>query len=181
MTRFLVDNSVLQRLPRNAAVQAAMAAILAADHELCCCAPSLDEFAYSTRSPADHAEATERLRTSFLYLPLSSDVDQLVIAIRSSLWAAGIGRAAGVIDVMLAAIAVDAHATVLHYDADFDHIAEAFPSFSASMDCGSRVDRLISTKSRTCISGLKVPPHGPRISEQLDGGVGWRVLSNGRE
>lgn len=31
----------------------------------------------------------------------------------------------------LAAVAVHARATLLHYDQDFDHIARAFPAFSA--------------------------------------------------
>lgn len=126
MSRFLVDNSVLQRLPRSTAVQAAVTAILDDDHELCCCALSVDEFAFSSRSAVDHA-ATTRLRRSFLYLPYSPDMDQLVIDIRTALWTAGTGRAAGVIDVALAAAAVPAGATVLHYDRDFDHITAAYP------------------------------------------------------
>lgn len=131
MTRYLVDNSVVQRLPRSEAVRSAVGEILDDEHELCCCALSLDEFAYSTRSPADHAEAVRRLRSSFLYLPLSPRVDDLMIDIRTALWGAGKGRAAGVIDVGIAAVAVQADATVLHYDADFDHIADAFPPFSS--------------------------------------------------
>jgi predicted nucleic acid-binding protein len=131
MSRFLVDNSVLQRLPRSRAVQVAVTAILDDDHELCCCALSLDEFAFSARSAADHAVASTRLRRSFLYLPLSPDIDQIIIDIRTALWTAGTGRAAGVIDVGLAAIAVHAGATVLHYDRDFDHIIAAYPRLAA--------------------------------------------------
>jgi predicted nucleic acid-binding protein len=128
VTRYLVDNSVLQRLPRSAAVQIAMNSLLDADHELCCCALSLDEFAFSARSAADHAESTRRLRATFLYLPLSPEIDQIILDIRAALWGAGTGRAAGVIDVALAATAVNANATILHYDRDFDHIASAYPS-----------------------------------------------------
>jgi predicted nucleic acid-binding protein len=68
-----------------------------------------------------------RLRTTFLYLPASPLTDQIVIDIRSALWSAGKGRAAGVIDVAIAAAAVSSDATVLHYDGDFDHIADVFP------------------------------------------------------
>ena len=131
MSRYLVDNSVLQRLPRSRAVQAAVAEILDADHELCCCALSLDEFAFSARSASDHVEATSRLRRSFLYLSPSPGIDRIMIDIRAALWAAGTGRAAGVIDVALAATAVHAGATVLHYDSDFAHIAAAFPRLQA--------------------------------------------------
>lgn len=126
MSRYLVDNSVLQRLPRSSAVQQAVATILADDHELCCCALSLDEFAFSARSAADHAEATHRLRRSFLYLPFSPGIDLLIFDIRAALWAAGTGRAAGVIDVALAATAVHFGATILHYDSDYDHITAAY-------------------------------------------------------
>jgi len=97
-----------------------------------CCALSLDEFAYSARSAAEHTEASRRLRTSFLYLPLSPAIDQLILDIRAALWNAGTGRAAGVIDVALAATAVDSAATVLHYDSDFDHITAAYPPLRAS-------------------------------------------------
>jgi predicted nucleic acid-binding protein len=102
---------------------------LDAEHELCCCAPSLDEFAFSARSAAEHAEITHRLRTSFLYLPLAPAIDQLIVEIRSALWLAGKGRSAGVVDVAIAATALHSDATVLHYDADFDHIASVYPQF----------------------------------------------------
>ena len=131
MTRYLVDNSVLQRLPLRRPVRDAMAAILDGQHELCCCALSLDEFGYSTRSPADHGEAMRRLRGSFLYLPSSPASDEIALDIRAALWRAGKGRAAGVVDVAIAAIAAHAGAVVLHYDSDFDHIAEAYPAFAA--------------------------------------------------
>ena len=106
VSRYLVDNSVLQRLPRSTAVQVAVGALLDAEQELCSCALSLDEFAFSARSAAEHLEASERLRASFLYLPLSADIDRIILHIRTALWKAGTGRAAGVIDVALAAIAI---------------------------------------------------------------------------
>lgn len=131
MTRYLVDNSVLQRLPRSGRIRAVVTRILDADDELCSCTATLDELAYSTRSRAEHAETVRRLRYSFLYLPLTPVIDQLVIDIRTALFAAGKGRAAGVIDVQIAAIAVHHHTTVLHYDSDYDHIHDAYPRLSA--------------------------------------------------
>jgi predicted nucleic acid-binding protein len=131
VSRYLVDNSVLQRLPRSPTVQAAITALLDAEHELCCCALSLDEVGYSTRSAAEHAEASRRLRSSFLYLPLAPEIDQIILDIRAALWKAGTGRAAGVLDVAIAAIAAHSESIVLHYDGDFDHIAEAYPRLRA--------------------------------------------------
>lgn len=131
MTRYLVDNSVLQRLPRSGQVRVAVAEILDTEDELCSCAATIDEFAYSARSPAEQAEAVRRLRGSFLYLPLEPAIDQFIIEIRAALFAAGKGRGAGVIDVQIAATGVHHHATVLHYDSDFDHISDAYPALSA--------------------------------------------------
>lgn len=131
MTRYLIDNSVLQRLPRSSHIRAAVTDILDNDDELCSCAATLDEFSYSARSRAEHAEAVRRLRHSFLSLPLAAEIDQIIIDIRTALFAAGKGRAAGVIDVQIAATAVHHHATVLHYDSDYDHITDVYPDLSA--------------------------------------------------
>jgi hypothetical protein len=131
MSRYLVDNSVLQRLPRSSEVQNAIAVLLDAEDELCCSSLTLDEFAFSARSAAEQAEGSRRLRTSFLYLPASASTDQVVINIRGALWEAGKARAAGVIDVAIAATAVTFDASVLHYDSDFDHIVDVFPQLSA--------------------------------------------------
>ena len=131
MSRYLVDNSVLQRLPRSPEIQSAVRSLLDDEHELCCCALSLDEFGYSARSATEYLEASRRLRTSFLYLPLSAEIDQIILDIRAALWNAGTGRGAGVIDVALAATAVHAGSVVLHYDGDFDHIAAAYPLLRA--------------------------------------------------
>ena len=128
MTAFLVDNSALQRLPRSAAVRDAVDDLLAGEHELCCSAATLDEFAFSSRSESERSEAVTRLRTGFRYLPLHPAIDQYIVDIRAALFRAGMGRAAGVIDVQIAATAAHHHATVLHYDADFDHITDAYPA-----------------------------------------------------
>jgi predicted nucleic acid-binding protein len=127
VTRYLVDHSVLERLAQSAEVQSAVGALLEADHELCCTSLTLDGFAATARSAVAHAEGTRRLRTSFLYLPSSTDTDQIVLDIRSALWQAGKGRTPGVLEVAIAATAVTASAVVLHYDRDFDRIADVYP------------------------------------------------------
>ena len=131
MSRYLVDHSVLQRLSQSPEVQTAVSALLDAEDELCCSGLTLDEFGFSARAAADHAEGSRRLRTSFLYLPAAPETDQIVLDIRSALWRAGKGRAAGVIDVAIAATAVSFDAVVLHYDGDFDHIADVYPAVHA--------------------------------------------------
>ncbi len=122
MSRVFVDNS---RLSPSTAAQVALNSILDAEHELCCCAPTLVEFAFRTRSAAEHGEGTYRLCTSFLYLPASPNSDQIIVDIRITLWHVVKGCFAGVTDVAIAAAAVNSSATFLHYDSDFDHVAGA--------------------------------------------------------
>lgn len=66
MTPYLVDNSVLQRLPRSEAVRAASKNILDDEHDLCYCAMTLDEFGFSVRSASEHEDALFRFRNTFL-------------------------------------------------------------------------------------------------------------------
>ena len=131
MSRYLVDNSVLQRLSRSAAVLAEVERLIDDNNEMCCCALSVDEFCFSVRSAAEHTSASAWIRSAFLYLPLDPAIDRRTIAIRAALWDAGTGRAAGVVDVALAATAVHYDATLLHYDSDFDHIAAAYPELKS--------------------------------------------------
>lgn len=53
----------------------------------------------------------------------------LAIDIQHRLWHSGRTRAAGCVDVVIAAIAVQYNVTVVHYDADFDHIKTVVPEF----------------------------------------------------
>lgn len=50
-----------------------------------------------------------------------------VAGIQPALFAAGMGRSAGASDILIAAYADLNHATVVHYDRDFTHIARAYP------------------------------------------------------
>ena len=169
MTRFLADNSVLQRLPRSQPVREAMAAILDAQHELCCCALTLDEFGYSTRSVTEHAEAMRRMRGSFLYLPSSPAADQIAVDIRAALWQAGKGRAAGVIDVAIAAIATNAGAVVLPYDSDFDHIAQAYPAFTAHWIVPRASARIRAIGRPSVVNKIHIVPGQRRATEGMVG------------
>nr|WP_194819099.1 PIN domain-containing protein [Nocardia sp. XZ_19_385] len=51
------------------------------------------------------------------------------IDIQHRLWHSGKTRAAGCVDVVIAAIAVQHHVTVVHYDTDFEHIKTVVPEF----------------------------------------------------
>lgn len=60
-----------------------------------------------------------------LGFPLEHAPDEsLVLGIQSALWNAGLVRAAGPLDILIAAYAIRNDATVLTADRDFDHIAQ---------------------------------------------------------
>lgn len=122
LTTYLVDNSVWQRLGRSTDVEGAMRVITAHGHRFASCSASLDEASYSARS-LDDLRLRARLGEMTAFLDTTPETDLMVRQIRKGLFAAGMGRAAGVVDVQIAAVAISHHATVLHYDQDFVDMA----------------------------------------------------------
>lgn len=125
--RYLVDNSVLQRMPQPEML-AAITGRSSYGVQFCSCSATMDEACYSARSEAEMLALRQRYLSDFKYLSLSPLVDDEVLAIRKALFAVGHGRAAGVVDVQIAAMAVVNSVTVLHYDSDFEHIARVRPT-----------------------------------------------------
>jgi predicted nucleic acid-binding protein len=81
------------------------------------------EVLYSARSPAEYAK-TRALRAAGLSeLPLHPEIGQRAREVQAQLAAKSQHRAAGVVDLLTAAIAEHYAATVLHYDENFEHIA----------------------------------------------------------
>ncbi len=78
---------------------------------------------YSARTPAEYRSIATRRREGFTDLPLTPEIGDRARAVQLQLSKASQHRAAGVIDLLTAATAEHYGATVLHYDADFDHIA----------------------------------------------------------
>jgi predicted nucleic acid-binding protein len=81
------------------------------------------EVLYSARNLPEY-ESTSQLRsTGFTELPLTAAIGDRARAVQAALARQGKHRAAGVVDLLTAAVAEHYAATVLHYDSDFDHIA----------------------------------------------------------
>lgn len=123
MTDYLVDKSVWARAIRGDALMVArLRRIERAPSDLfVTCPPQLLEFCHSARTPAEHARYRERVSLGF---PLEHAPDEsLVLDIQSALWNAGLVRAAGAVDILIAAYAIVNDATVMAADHDFDHIA----------------------------------------------------------
>lgn len=57
-------------------------------------------------------------------LPITAEVEQLAVTLQASLCNGGLLRAADVNDLVIAATAIVHSAVVLHYDADYEHIAK---------------------------------------------------------
>ena len=124
MTDYLVDSSVWVRLASGDSIVAArLRRIERAPADLfVTCPPQVLEFCHSARTPAEHARYREQISLGF---PLERAPDEsLVLDVQSALWNSGLVRAAGAVDILIAAYAIVNDATVLTADHDFDHIAQ---------------------------------------------------------
>lgn len=120
-TRFLVDTSVFARLAKS--VVAAAFAPLAAQGQVVMCAPVAFELGYSARTPADYRELADRL-TSFPPLPVTDADHRRALEVQSALASRGQHRAISLVDGLVAAIAEARDLIVLHYDSDFELVAD---------------------------------------------------------
>jgi predicted nucleic acid-binding protein len=78
---------------------------------------------YSGRDLSDIRAIAERRRSLYVVLPASEVIAQRARDVQVGMAARGHHRAAGVIDLLTAAMAEYHGAVLLHYDADFEHIA----------------------------------------------------------
>jgi predicted nucleic acid-binding protein len=78
---------------------------------------------FSARTPAEYRSIATRRGEGLTDLPLTPEIGARARAVQFQLSKASQHRSAGVIDLLTAATAEHYGATVLHYDADFDHIA----------------------------------------------------------
>lgn len=124
MTDYLVDNSVWARaILGDANMIARLRLVERTPSDLfVTCAPQVLEFCHSARTPEEHGLYRDRISLGF---PLEGVPDEsLVLDIQGALWSAGLVRAAGPTDILIAAYALVNDATVLTADRDFDHIAK---------------------------------------------------------
>jgi predicted nucleic acid-binding protein len=81
------------------------------------------EAGYSGRDLADVRAIAERRRALYVVLPISEAIAERARDVQVRMAARGHHRAAGVIDILTAAVAEHHGAVILHYDAGFEHIA----------------------------------------------------------
>jgi predicted nucleic acid-binding protein len=118
---YLIDTSAHARV-QHPAVRAIIAGLIA--DQAAATAVTVDlEAGYSGRAAADVRAIAERRRALYVVLPISEVIAQRARDVQVAMAAAGHHRAAGVIDLLTAAVAEHHGAVILHYDADFEHIA----------------------------------------------------------
>lgn len=118
---YLVDTSAFARIDR-LPVREVIAALVADQAAATCVTVDL-EAGYSGRNEDDVRSIAQRRRTQYRALPISEVIAQRARDVQVRMSGRGQHRAAGVVDLLTAAIAEHHGAIMLHYDADFEHIA----------------------------------------------------------
>ena len=119
--RYLVDKSAFARWPKPEV--AALLDPLSMAGRLAVCGAVELELLYSARSSSDAARIREGLR-GFEWLPTPDEVWDRATWVQSKLVAKGSWRAVSMADLVIASVAERYQAVVLHYDRDFELIAE---------------------------------------------------------
>lgn len=119
--RYLADKSALARFPIPAVAQRLRP--LLEDGSIATCAIVDLELLYSARNLADYEEVLEE-RTSLDTAPITPEVMTKAIELQHELARHGHHRIP-IADLVISAAAQAASLTVLHYDSDFERIADA--------------------------------------------------------
>jgi len=118
---YLIDTSAHARTD-NPAVRNVIAGLLT-DRAAATCVTVDLEAGYSGRNIGDVRAIAERRRHLYVVLPISEVIADRARDVQIRMAARGHHRAAGVIDLLTAAVAEHHGAVILYYDADFEHIA----------------------------------------------------------
>jgi predicted nucleic acid-binding protein len=118
---YLIDTSAQARIA-HPAVRKIIAGLIADSAAATCVTVDL-EAGYSGRDVADVRLIAERRKDLYVVLPITAVIAERARDVQIRMAARGHHRAAGVIDLITAAVAEHHGAVVLHYDADFEHIA----------------------------------------------------------
>jgi predicted nucleic acid-binding protein len=119
---FLADKSALARRQSRAEVRETLDPLLLAGEIATCGIVDL-EMLYSATSPATYKALSDALR-GMPRVPLDEAVVERALAVQGKLAKRSQHRAVPLPDLLIAACAESSGLTVLHYDADFDRIAE---------------------------------------------------------
>lgn len=119
--RYLVDESALARMPL-APVRERLGPVLEAGEAATCSIIDL-EVLFSARGSDDHESIRRRRELSYDRVPMTQEIFDRAVDVQGEL-AKERRHRLPIPDLLVAAAAEDAGLTVLHYDADFDRIAD---------------------------------------------------------
>ncbi|MEU7042958.1 PIN domain nuclease [Streptomyces varsoviensis] len=119
---FLIDTSAAMRIQRPAC-RAEWGSILW-QGRVGMCPPTEAEMLYSARSADEYEALGERLSALYAWRAVPDDPWSEVRAVQRELARAGCHRSAGVVDLLVAVTALHHRLTLLHYDRDFETIAQ---------------------------------------------------------
>ena len=119
--RYLIDKSALARMPVES-VRARLAPILESGEAATCAIIDL-EVLYSARSHPEHEKIRQRRALAYHRIPITDAVFERAVEVQGELAKSGRHRLP-ISDLLIAATAESAGLVVLHYDRDFDLIAE---------------------------------------------------------
>lgn len=118
---YLIDTSAQAR-SRHPMVQTVIAGLIV-DRAAATCVTVDLEAGFSGKNLQDVETISARRKSLYTVLPFSEAIAERAREVQVRMAARGHHRAAGVVDLMTAAVAEYHAAVILHYDADFEHIA----------------------------------------------------------
>lgn len=119
--RYLIDKSALARMTHES-VRQRLAPIIEAGEAATCAIIDL-EVLFSARNYEQHVEIRRRRELAYERVPITESVFERSLEIQAKLARTGRHRVP-IPDLLIAASSESASLTVLHYDRDFDTIAE---------------------------------------------------------
>ena len=122
MAEFLADKSALTRTETRPEVRATVEPLLLAGRIATCGIVDL-ELLYSARDPVAYERLAAALQ-GMPRVPLTELIMERALQVQATLARAGRHRSVPLPDLLIAACAAQHGLTVLHYDADYDRIAE---------------------------------------------------------
>jgi predicted nucleic acid-binding protein len=122
VARFLADTSALARLHRPA-VAAALTPLIESG-VVATCGVIEFELGWATRSSAEFDQVRIDRDAGYEWLAIYDEDWRRVLEVQASLWRGGRIRAVGPPGLLVAAVAERERVTVLHYDGDYDLIAQ---------------------------------------------------------
>jgi predicted nucleic acid-binding protein len=122
VARYLADTSALARL-RHPPVAEVLGPLIEAGLVATCGVIEF-ELAWAARTSAELDELRADRDAGYEWLATLDEDWRRALQVQAELWRSGQMRSVGLPDLLIAAVAEREHVTVLHYDADYDLVAQ---------------------------------------------------------